>query len=246
MIKVNAAALLLDIEGTISPVTYVVDVLFPFARSRFPDFLKDNWEKTSVLTACDLMARDAGQDNAEQWLKDLDSLEEKIGFIVDDLNKLMDLDIKATGLKELQGLIWKEAFEKGELESVVFPDLPGALERWKADGLQTAIYSSGSATAQRTFLEHTEFGNLADYFSGFFDTTVGAKKRPESYKLIASIIKMPEAEIVFMSDLVAELDAARDSGMQTVLLLRPGNIKQENNSHAAISNFNEIEIKASK
>ena len=136
----------------------------------------------------------------------------------------MDGDVKATGLKELQGLIWQEGYAAGRLKSHVYPDVPPALRRWAERGLDLRVYSSGSVGAQKVFFAHTEAGDLLGLFRGHYDTTTGPKREAESYRRIAADMKMPPSAVLFLSDVPRELDAAREAGMRTALVVRPGNV----------------------
>jgi enolase-phosphatase E1 len=153
----------------------------------------------------------------------------------------MDGDVKATGLKHLQGLIWESGFNSGELQAHVYDDVPPALRAWKQQGLDIRIYSSGSIQAQKLFFGHTVAGNLLPLVSGHYDTTTGPKKEAASYQQIARDMGMPPQEILFISDVVAELDAARTAGMQTALALRPGNAAiSAGHDHSQIRSFAEV------
>jgi enolase-phosphatase E1 len=215
------STLLLDIEGTTSSIAFVHDVLFPFAKRELPGFLKEHFEDAELAPLWEAVARDVGAANLDilanrEGVPPIDAVERTA-------ERLMDADAKATGLKELQGKIWRRGFESGELKAHVYVDVPPALKRWKDAGMGVYIYSSGSVAAQQLFFGHTTFGNLRPFLSGHFDTTTGPKKEPESYRKIAtSIAKSPDS-ILFLSDIVAELDAARSAGLQTGLMLRHGN-----------------------
>lgn len=242
VIEIQANAVLLDIEGTTSPIAYVYDVLFPFARNNARSYLQRCWDDVETLEACDLIAKEAGHGNSYDWLNGEPTREAMLDKCMFEIEKLMDADSKSTGLKMLQGFIWAEAYRSGLLCSQVFDDVPQALSCWKASGYLMAIYSSGSATAQREFFAHTEQGDLSDYFSGFFDTSCGPKREPLSYTKIAKLLDRKESDIVFFSDIVEELDAAKKAGLQTVLLTRPGNPEQANNGHHSIPTFYDIKV----
>lgn len=203
--------ILLDIEGTIAPISFVYDVLFPYARRELRVFLERTWDAPEARAAVARVACDAGV----------------AGFTLDTilphLLDLMDRDVKATGLKELQGLIWKRGYESGELRSKLFDDVPPALRAWHARGIDVRIYSSGSIAAQRLFLSHTEFGDLTGFLRGYYDTTTGPKTASASYEAIARDFDRPPGDILFVSDVPAELDAAAAAGFATALAVRPGN-----------------------
>lgn len=243
MIKINASVVLLDIEGTTSAISYVHEVLFPYAKQNARSFLERNWDQRDTLAACDQMARDAKYASSYDWLNQLNTREQMIDTVIGNFNELMDADVKATGLKELQGLIWAEAYEAGQLQSKVFEDVPKALSEWQNDNILLAIYSSGSSIAQRVFFANTEHGDLSHFFCGFFDTSSGGKQDAESYHKIAKLLNKSTGEIAFFSDIVAELDAAKSAGMQSVLMQRPGNKAQPASTHQTISSFDQVKIK---
>jgi len=216
--------ILLDIEGTLSPLAYVHEVMFPFARAEMRPFLEQNLSRPDVAAALDQIAVDAGSANFEAWRPQTASPSDAIPWIVAHAHALMDRDVKATGLKQLQGLIWEGGFHSGVLRSAVFPDVAPALREWKNAGVQLRIYSSGSKHAQQLFFAHTEAGDLTSLLSGYYDTTTGPKKIPASYTAIANDAGFPQAAILFLSDVVEELDAAGAAGLQTALIVRPGNV----------------------
>ncbi len=152
----------------------------------------------------------------------------------------MDRDRKTTALKSIQGRIWSNGYNSGDLHSQAFEDVPRAFARWQQQGKAICIYSSGSMLAQKLLFAHTEAGDLTPFISSFFDTTIGAKREIESYRRIASELKVPPREIVFVSDVTAELDAAADAGFETLLCVRPGNHSQAANAHAVIQTFDQI------
>lgn len=204
-------AILLDIEGTIAPISFVYDVLFPFARRELRPFLERTWDAAETRAAVARVAADAGVAGFT------------LEAIVPHLLDLMDRDVKATGLKELQGLIWKRGYESGELRSNLFDDVPPALRAWHARGIDVRIYSSGSVAAQKLFLSHTEFGDLTSLLRGYYDTTTGPKTAAASYLAIARDMGARPDQILFVSDMSAELDAAAAAGFATALAVRPGN-----------------------
>ena len=150
---------------------------------------------------------------------------------------LMDQDRKSTALKNLQGKIWQEGYRRGELHGDVYPDVPAALERWHGAGLDVRIYSSGSILAQQLVFSTTRYGDLTRFLNGYFDTTTGPKTESSSYHVIASAFALPAPEILFISDVVRELDAAKEAGLQTRLAIRPGNHSQPPNSYLTVSTF---------
>ena len=197
------AAILTDIEGTTTPIAFVRDTLFPYARARLAAFLQEHTDRPDVRSAvAETCSLAPGQP----------VLEALLGW--------MDRDEKVTPLKALQGLIWNEGYARGELIGRVYADVPPVLRSWQASGLRLYIYSSGSEAAQRLLFRHSDAGNLAELFRGFFDTRVGGKREESSYRDIARAIGLPCGDILFLSDVEEELDAARASGMATCQLVR--------------------------
>lgn len=240
--NIQCRAVLLDIEGTVSPVAFVFDVMFPYIRTHVAKFLEEQWNEIRVQEAVQLVGLDVGQTDITSWLGDGDAASQQ-AIVCQAVHDLMDRDAKVTGLKKLQGMIWKDGFESGELVSELFSDVLPKLKQWKACGLELFVYSSGSIAAQKLFFAHTTQGNLLELFSGHFDTTSGNKKESESYRTIAVAMNMPAESICFVSDVEAELDAAKAAGMQTVL--RPAG--NESNSNPAtrfvtIRSFDELDI----
>lgn len=233
---------LLDIEGTSSPVDFVYRILFPFARKRMEEFLRTTRNEPTTRDACKQLARDI---NRSDLLEQIDSaIEQALPDLTREALVLMDADSKATGLKELQGLIWKQGYISGALRSQLFSDVPRALQRWTDDGLKVAIYSSDSSTAQQVFFQHTEFGDLTQYLVGFYDTTFGAKREHDSYKAIARHLQVSTESILFVSDVGAELQAARQSGLSTVLCIRAGYKPNEGDEQfAPVNSFDDMRIR---
>jgi enolase-phosphatase E1 len=241
--RLNVKGVLLDIEGTTSSIRYVYDVLFPFARQGLVPFLEQHWSEPAVRAACEQIATDAEAASLEAWCGVNADRETQQTRVVAEVLRLMDGDVKATGLKALQGLIWQQGYDAGKLVSHVYADVPPALAEWRQQGLDVRIYSSGSIAAQNVFFAHTEFGDLLPYLRGHYDTTTGPKREPASYRSIAGAMHLPASEIVFCSDIPAELDAAREAGMQTILVVRPGNTPADGDvSHTAINSFAELEV----
>jgi enolase-phosphatase E1 len=220
-------AVLLDIEGTTSSVQFVYEVLFPFARRELTDFLRRRWGDPDVAHACEMMPGNNATPES----------------VAAEAIRLMDGDVKATGLKELQGLIWQEGYAAGRLTSHVYPDVPPALRRWTEQGLDLRIFSSGSVAAQKVFFAHTDAGDLLPLFHGHYDTTTGPKREAESYRRIAADMKLPTTEILFLSDVVQELDAAVEAGMRTRLVVRPGNSPvTAGHAHPVATDFGQIDL----
>ena len=230
---------LLDVEGTTSSVAFVYEVLFPYARRELADFLRRRWSEPDAARACERIARDAGASSLAAW-GDADAARERV---VAEALRLMDGDLKATGLKELQGLIWQDGYDAGRLKSHVYPDVPPALRRWAERGLDLRIYSSGSVGAQKVFFANTDAGNLLGLFRGHYDTTTGPKREAESYRRIAADMAMPPSAILFLSDVRQELDAAAEAGMRTALVVRPGNSSvAPGHGHPVVEDFELVDV----
>lgn len=200
-------AIVTDIEGTTSSIDFVHQTLFPYARAHLRTFLQQHAEddavKAVLAEVASMVGRALSVDEAaavlEQWI---------------------DEDRKVTPLKTLQGLIWRVGYENGELKGHVYADTPDYLRRWHAQGKRLYVYSSGSVDAQRLIFGHTEYGDLTPLFSGYFDTRIGGKRQAQSYQAILADIGLPGDQVLFLSDIGEELDAAREAGMQTCQLLR--------------------------
>jgi enolase-phosphatase E1 len=242
-IRFAARGILLDIEGTTSSVAFVYDVLFPFARRELAGFLERRWDDPAVQRACERVARDAEASSLSEFVG-YDATEEAARErVAEEVVRLMDADAKATGLKDLQGLIWAEGYAAGRLTSHVYPDVPPALKAWAERGLDVRIYSSGSVAAQKVFFAHTPAGDLLPFLRGHYDTTVGAKRQAASYTKIAADMKLPPGALLFVSDVAAELDAARAAGLPTCLAVRPGNAPvPPGQPHPSASDFGQIEV----
>ena len=229
--------ILLDIEGTTSSISFVYDEMFPFVRRELDRFLSEHWSREDVQAAAEQIAKDAGASSLSTWTAQSDARQ----AVSNEVIRLMDDDVKATGLKQLQGLIWDSGFRSGELQAHLYPDVSPALEHWRQAGIDVRIYSSGSVKAQKLFFGHTIVGDLLSQFNGHYDTQVGSKREAESYRQIAAEFACPASEILFVSDVPAELDAASSVGMQTRLCCRPGNAEVDASvEHVRITSFAQL------
>lgn len=207
---------LLDIEGTTTPIDFVTRTLFPYARARLEVFLRAHQTDARLASVIqDLRALHAAETDAPPFPAGDDPL-----LALPYLHFLMDHDRKVTPLKALQGWIWRAGYESGELHGEVYDDVPPALNRWQAQGRRTAIYSSGSVEAQQLLFRHSTAGDLTPYLSEYFDTTTGPKQDAASYAAIAAALGMPATEVMFLSDHLAEVAAARAAGMQARQVVR--------------------------
>src|SRR5690349_7952081 len=235
----SARVVLLDIEGTTTPIDFVYNVLFPYARRRMQEFVQSHPADTDVRAAINQLIEENARDLEQGLAPPPVEADEprRTQAVAAYALWLMDQDRKSTPLKSLQGRIWEMGYEAGELRSSLFADVPPAFARWRDAGRDICIYSSGSRLAQRLLFAHTEAGDLTRFIRDYFDTHVGAKREPASYRHIAASLDCTPSDIVFVSDVVAELDAARDAGLQTRLSVRPGNPPQPPSPHRVIHSF---------
>jgi enolase-phosphatase E1 len=233
-------AVLLDVEGTTTPIDFVYKVLFPYARSRAVEFLQRHGSLPDVE-----------QDLAQLRLEHLEDTRQNLNppalknpqeplSLTPYIEWLIERDRKSTPLKSLQGKILQEGYACGELHGQVFADVPPAFKRWKGQNKTIAIFSSGSILAQKLLFVHTTAGDLTRYLSAYFDTTIGPKTDPASYQKIASTFESPPSQIVFISDVVRELNAAASADFHPILCERPGNQAQPANSFRVIRSFDEL------
>lgn len=199
-------AIVTDIEGTTSSLSFVKDVLFPYAYKKLPDFVRENEDDVAVI-----LQEVRGIENNPDLTR-----EEVIGVLL----RWIEEDRKITPLKTLQGVIWQAGYEAGELEGHIYADALEGLKHWKAEGFQLYIYSSGSVAAQKLLFAHTAAGDLTPLFSGYFDTHIGSKLEEDSYTRIAREIGLSSGEILFLSDNMGEIEAAAKAGMQVIVLDR--------------------------
>jgi len=220
---------LLDIEGTTTPITFVHDVLFPFARRNLTGWCRTFAGSDAYRDVVQRLAAEHAIDRSQDgsvppWIEETPETEQV--SLAAYVSWLMDRDRKSPGLKLLQGLIWEEGYKAGRLHGTVYPDVPAAMRRWRTAGIDVAIYSSGSELAQRRLFASTEHGDLTPLIVGFFDTAVGAKHDPESYRRIIAAVNRSASAVLFISDATAELDAAAKVGCDVMLSLRSGNPPQ--------------------
>lgn len=232
--------LLLDVEGTTTATSFVYDVLFPFARAHLREFL--GADPNDPATRQDVAALRAerqaeAEPGAPEWRGPGQA--ETLASAAAYAEWLMNRDRKSTALKSLQGRIWKDGYRSGTLKSHVYPDVRPALERCRAQRRSVDIFSSGSVLAQRLLFEHTAEGDLTPLIHGYFDTTTGPKKAASSYRRIAEALRVAPAAVLFVSDVRAELDAARASGMGTALCVR-GGPEPPASDHPVLRTFDEI------
>ncbi len=231
-------AVLLDIEGTTCPVPFVSQVLFPYARERLDSFLRSRADEPALAALIEAIdAAMAESDNSASH-GDAGSHLGRVRF----LQELIDQDRKLPALKELQGLIWDQGYASGELRCPLFEDVAPALRAWRRNGLELAVYSSGSVKAQKLLYRHSNAGDLSPLFSHWFDTTTGAKGDAASYRAIAAAMGLETAAILFVSDARAELEAARAAGMATRFSQRLENPEQDPGPFEAITSLAQIDV----
>ena len=203
--------ILTDIEGTTTSISFVHDELFPYSKERMREFLKKNSQKPEIIKCID-QVKETVLNEQNKIMTNVEVSEQLIEWI--------NLDRKHPALKELQGLIWEKGYESGEIKGHVYEDVMPALKKWKDNGITLAIYSSGSVKAQKLLFQYSTKGNLLSFFSHQFDTAVGNKREISSYKKIATELNCLASDILFLSDIKEELDAAREAGMKTIQLVR--------------------------
>jgi enolase-phosphatase E1 len=218
-------AIVTDIEGTTTPIAFVRDVLFPYARARLPGFLAKHAQDQAVAAIIEQTETLAPGEPVQQALL-----------------RWMDADAKVTPLKTLQGLIWDDGYRCGELKGVIYPDVPPVLRRWHAAGLRLYVYSSGSEAAQRLIFGHSDAGDLAALFDGFFDTRIGPKREAASYVAIAQAIRAPAGDTLFLSDIGQELDAAAAAGLRTCQLVRAADETKPWPGHLHAEDFSGVPV----
>ncbi|XP_020246019.1 probable bifunctional methylthioribulose-1-phosphate dehydratase/enolase-phosphatase E1 1 isoform X1 [Asparagus officinalis] len=240
--------IVLDIEGTTTPISFVTDVLFPYARDNVRKHLMATYDTKETKEDIELL-RAQVKDDLEQGVVGSvaippdDAGEEKvIDSLVTNVEAMIKADRKITALKQLQGHIWRTGFESNELQGAVFEDVPEALEKWHANGIKVYIYSSGSREAQRLIFGNTSYGDLRKYLCGFFDTNVGNKREPRSYFEISLSVGVDKpSQVLFLTDVYQEAVAAKAAGLEVIISVRPGNVPlPENHGFKTIRSFAEI------
>jgi enolase-phosphatase E1 len=245
--------LLLDIEGTTCPVTFVADTLFPYAATHLAGFLQEQGNNPAVQRLV-LEAETAWQSDADPEARSLRELTQADSGATAGTKKILTAQVSAylqllirqdrklTALKELQGLIWEAGYASGELVAPLYGDVPAALNRWQAAGVQLAVYSSGSVPAQQLLYGHTQSGNLRPLFSHWFDTRTGAKHLAGSYSTISQTMQVHPHQVLFISDALAECEAADKAGMAVLFSERPGNPQRDAPGFEKISDYSELVI----
>lgn len=224
----NFKALLLDIEGTTSSISFVHEVLFPYAKKELKNFIENNYQNAVVQASIDSALEEEGLDKDERITKSIALF-----------SKWIDEDKKIKALKDLQGLIWEDGYKKKDFFGHIYEDAYQAIQNWSKK-YKVYIYSSGSIKAQKLIFAHTEYGDLNNFFSGNFDTGIGNKKASESYEKIAFELKLNAQEILFLSDNSEELKAAQKAGFQVIKVARPADKIDSDPEFHNIKSFQEL------
>lgn len=219
---------LTDIEGTTSSISFVHDVLFPYASEHLPEFVRQQYKDNPAVA--DQLAAVAETTGVEG--NDIDSL-------IEVLQTWIREDRKETPLKALQGMVWEQGYRQGELKGHIYDDAAEYLQRWHDRGLRLFVYSSGSVKAQKLIFGYTAVGDFTPYFSGYFDTRIGGKKESDSYRNILREVGVEPETVLFLSDVEAELTAAEEAGMKTAWLVRDGDLPET--SRIVARNFSEVD-----
>ena len=221
-------AIITDIEGTTSSLSFVKEVLFPYSRKKLPEFIEQHAEQTEIAQLLNDVAQIVGKPL---------STDEAIAQII----QWIDEDQKITVLKTLQGLIWQHGYQQGDFKGHIYQDAAETLKAWHKQGIALYVYSSGSVHAQKLLFTHTEFGDLTFLFTDYFDTRIGGKKETLSYQHIAEKIALPTEQLLFLSDIQEELDAAKQAGLNTLQLVRDTDC-DTTASHVQVNNFAQIQL----
>lgn len=252
--KVLAAKkIICDIEGTTSSISFVKDVLFPYALKNVEEYLKTHWSDDATKTVVAALREQADEDKKAEiegavTIPAEDS-EDIIPDVVKNVEWQMSQDRKTGALKTLQGLVWAKGYKDGTIKGHVYEDVKKALEQWNEGGRKVYIYSSGSVDAQKLLFEHSEQGDLVKYVSGYYDTKIGAKQEKNSYEAILKNIEATGEEALFLTDVVAEAKAAKDAGLNVVVLDRPGNAElseEDRKEFTVISSFTDLPLESVK
>ncbi|MDP2714173.1 acireductone synthase [Rheinheimera sp.] len=219
------SAIITDIEGTTSRISFVTEVLFPYAARELPGFIRANATEAAVAAELDACRSLMQQPDAT------------VDAIIEQLQQWIAEDQKITPLKAMQGMVWQQGYQSGAFSGHLYQDAFAALTRWQQQGIKLYVYSSGSVQAQQLLFQYSDFGDLTPLFSGYFDTRIGAKRDISSYAAILQQLQLPPKQVLFLSDVTAELDAAKVLGIATVQLIRDG---QSPSEHPAVSSFTQI------
>lgn len=222
-------AIVTDIEGTTSSISFVHEILFPYSRRELPSFIRSHQHDQIVAKCLDDVRREVGKPLS-------------VDQVIAQLETWIEQDKKITPLKALQGMVWENGYRKGDFKGHIYPDAFTHLKRWHDKGLKLYVYSSGSVHAQKLLFEHTEYGDLTGLFSGYFDTSIGHKREPSAYQAILRALELPGEQVLFLSDIKQELDAARAAGMKTAWLIRKQAQSDNFPPHPQATTFDEVRL----
>ncbi|XP_056424897.1 enolase-phosphatase E1 isoform X2 [Hyla sarda] len=245
----SVTAILLDIEGTTTPITFVKDILFPYIQDNVEEYLQKHWQEEECQEDVLQLRLQAEKDSGLKGFVPIPSSTEPelqvIKGVVDNVLWQMSLDRKTTALKQLQGHMWRSAYATGKIKGEVYDDVVPALKKWKEAGLKLYIFSSGSVEAQKLLFGYSIEGDLLELFHGHFDTSVGPKVESESYRRIADAIGCSTENILFLTDITKEAEAAREAGVHVAIAVRPGNAAltdEEKSKYQLTSSFHQINL----
>lgn len=221
-------AIVTDIEGTTSDIRFVHNVLFPYARDRLTETVRRQEQNEEIARALAALRLELGLPDADQ------------ATLITALNRFMDEDRKSPALKLLQGIIWRSGYLNGDFRGHVYPEVAARLADWRQQGIRLYVYSSGSVEAQQLLFGYSEAGDLRPLFSDYFDTRVGAKRETASYRAIEQSIGLPAGQLLFLSDIRQELDAAQQAGWHTCQLIRTD--ADDLSGHRQVASFDQIDL----
>ncbi|KAM4053287.1 enolase-phosphatase E1 [Anomaloglossus baeobatrachus] len=251
MVPPSVTAILLDIEGTTTPITFVKDILFPYIQDNVEEYLQNHWHEEECQEDVRQLRLQAEKDRGLKGFVPIPNNAEPdakllvIKGVVDNVCWQMSLDRKTTALKQLQGHMWRSAYATGKVKGEVYDDVLPALKKWKEADMKLYIFSSGSVEAQKLLFGYSIEGNLLELFHGHFDTTIGSKMESESYRRIADKIGCAPDNVLFLTDITIEADAASEAGVHVVIAVRPGNAAltdEEKSKYHLISSFHQLSL----
>uniref|UniRef100_A0A8D0HDG1 Enolase-phosphatase E1 n=2 Tax=Sphenodon punctatus TaxID=8508 RepID=A0A8D0HDG1_SPHPU len=255
-VPAEVSVILLDIEGTTTPIAFVKDILFPYIKDRVKEYLRAHWEEEECQQDVSLLRKQALADSNLEGAVPIpletgtreEELERVIQAVVDNVYWQMSLDRKTTALKQLQGHMWRAAYATGQVTGEVFEDVVPAVRKWRAAGLKVYIYSSGSVEAQKLLFGHSTEGDILELIDGHFDTQIGHKVESESYRRIATSIGCSPSNILFLTDVAREAVAAEEADVHVAVVVRPGNAgltDDEKSYYSLITSFSELFLPSS-
>ncbi|XP_066136361.1 enolase-phosphatase E1 isoform X2 [Saccopteryx bilineata] len=255
-VPAEVTVILLDIEGTTTPIAFVKDILFPYIKENVKDYLQTHWEEEECQQDVSLLRKQAEEDSLLDGAVPIpaasengaDDLQQTIQAVVDNVCWQMSLDRKTTALKQLQGHMWRAAFTAGRVKAEFFEDVVPAVRKWREAGMKVYIYSSGSVEAQKLLFGHSTEGDILELVDGHFDTKIGHKVESESYRKIANSIGCSTNNILFLTDVTREASAAEEADVHVAVVVRPGNAgltDDEKTYYSLITSFSELSLPSS-